>query len=134
MKKIITSFAVSLIVLLLASCSSPQPSTALNVTLTEFVFTPDHFTVPAGQEITLNLTNNGADEHQFVIMKLGATVGADFGDDDLPNVYWRIQLKPGESQTTSFTAPTDPGDYQVVCGNQGHYIAGMVAKLTVVAP
>jgi uncharacterized cupredoxin-like copper-binding protein len=35
--------------------------------------------------------------------------------------------------TGIFTAPTDPGEYQIVCGTPGHFMSGMVGKLTVVA-
>jgi uncharacterized cupredoxin-like copper-binding protein len=42
-------------------------------------------------------------------------------------------LEPGESDTFTFTAPGQPGDYQIVCGIVGHYMAGMVGSLTVVS-
>jgi azurin len=35
--------------------------------------------------------------------------------------YTRV-LRPGESETLYFTAPTEPGDYQYVCTYPGHYI------------
>jgi uncharacterized cupredoxin-like copper-binding protein len=101
--------------------------------MTDFMYNPADFTVPAGQEITLDLTNNGAVVHDFIIMNLGADVGDGFGELDEPNVYWKAELAPGTSNTFTFTAPDQPGEYQVLCGIPGHYIAGMVAKLVVVA-
>jgi uncharacterized cupredoxin-like copper-binding protein len=71
--------------------------------------------------------------HDFIIMNLGSEVGQDFGEEDQPNVYWMAELEPGRSNTYTFTAPNQPGEYQVVCGIPGHYLAGMVAKLIVVA-
>ncbi len=120
--------------LLLAACggSSAKPTTKLDVTMTDFQFSPNQFTVPAGQEITLNAANNGAVVHNFVIMKKGQTAGTEFTDDDLPNVYWQVEIQPGGSTNTSFTAPTEPGEYEVVCKTPGHLQAGMTAKLTVV--
>ncbi len=118
--------------LMLASCSGGGASTKINVTLTEFQYQPSHFTVPAGQQITLQASNNGSDVHSFVIMKLGTQVGDTFGPADESNVYWQTLLQPGASVTTTFTAPAQPGDYQVVCKEQGHIAAGMVATLTVV--
>lgn len=128
-------FVVSLVVaFLLVSCGGGSgPTTTINVEFTEFHFTPDAFTVPAGQEITLNATNNGAVVHEFVIMKLGESVGEDFGDEDEGNIYWEVEAEAGQKVSVTFTAPTEPGEYQVVCGTEGHYVAGMVGKLTVVA-
>jgi uncharacterized cupredoxin-like copper-binding protein len=71
--------------------------------------------------------------HDFIIMNQGVEVGQDFGEEDQPNVYWMAELEPGTSNTYTFTAPSQPGEYQVVCGTPGHYLAGMLAKLTVVA-
>jgi uncharacterized cupredoxin-like copper-binding protein len=118
-----------------SACSGGgKPTTTIDVTLAEFIFTPSEFTVPAGQEITVNATNNGAVVHNFVIMKQGQSVGDDFGDEDEANIYWEIQADPGESANGTFTAPTEPGEYQVVCRTEGHYMAGMIGKLVVVTP
>jgi uncharacterized cupredoxin-like copper-binding protein len=117
---------------MLVSCGGGGASTKIDVTMTDFQFQPNQFTVPAGQEITINATNNGAVVHNFVIMKLGTSAGPSFDDQDIPNVFWQVELPPGSSTNTSFTAPTDPGDYEVVCRTEGHIAAGMSAKLTVV--
>ncbi len=133
MKRLFT-VAAWLLSLILVSCSSSNgsASTTINITMTEFQFQPNHFTVPAGQPIKLNATDNGSDMHSFVIMKLGTSAGDTFGPEDEPNVYWQTDLQPGASTSTTFTAPSQPGDYEVVCKQSGHIAAGMVAKLTVV--
>lgn len=134
MKKIIPLLAVVIALsLVLTACGSGGPTTDLKVDMTDFTFTPNRFAVPAGQEVTFTATNSGAVVHEFIIMKLGTTVGKDFGEDDLPNIYWQVQVQPGGSVTTAFTVP-EPGEYQVVCGTSGHFMAGMIASLTVVAP
>ena len=118
----------------LTSCGGADvPTTTIDVTMTDFMFQPAQFTVPAGQEITVNTRNNGVVIHNFVIMKLGTTAGSTFEAEDEPNVYWRVEMPSGGSTTTSFTAPTEPGDYEVICSTQGHIASGMVAKLIVVA-
>ena len=117
----------------LASCGNRGPTTTINVTMTDFQFQPNQFTIPAGQEITLNSTNTGAVVHNFVIMKLGTTAGDIFDEEDIPNVFWEVEIQPGGSTNTTFTAPTEPGEYEVVCRTEGHIISGMTAKLTVVA-
>jgi uncharacterized cupredoxin-like copper-binding protein len=119
--------------LALTACGGSGPSTNLRVDMVEFMFEPSDYSIPAGQEITLELSNNGAVVHEFIIMKYGTEVGQDFGPEDEENIYWEAELDPGTSNTFTFTAPTEPGEYQVVCGTAGHYLAGMVAKLIVVA-
>ena len=120
--------------LMRTACGGNRPSTKLKVDMVEFIFTPAEFVIPAGQEITITAVNNGAVIHEFVIMNFGQTIGDDFGDEDEGNIYWEVEAEPGKTVTATFTAPTEPGEYQVVCGTEGHFIAGMVGKLTVVAP
>lgn len=121
-----------LLSLVLVSCGTGGPTTTIDVTMTDFQFQPNQFTIPAGQEITFNSSNNGAVIHNFVIMKLGTTAGDVFDEEDIPNVFWEVEIPAGGSSNTSFTAPTEPGEYQVVCRTEGHIISGMTAKLTVV--
>ena len=118
--------------LMLVSCGAGGPSTNIDVTMTDFQFQPNQFTIPAGQEISFHSANNGAVVHNFVIMNLGTTAGDFFDEEDVPNVYWEIELLPGASSDTSFTAPSEPGEYEVVCRTEGHIVSGMTAKLTVV--
>lgn len=134
MKRILIFLTLTLS-LLLTSCggASKSGSTKLDVTLTDFQFSPNQFTVPAGKEISLNISNTGAVVHNFVIMKKGQSAGTEFTNVDEANVYWQVELAPGGSTQTSFTAPSDPGDYEVVCKTPGHLQAGMTAKMIVVA-
>lgn len=132
MKRILMIAAV-LLSLMLASCGGGGGATMnIDVKMTDFQFQPSQFTVPAGQEITFASSNNGAVVHNFVIMKLGTSAGPMFDDEDIPNVYWEVELLPGADTNTSFTAPSEPGDYEVVCKTEGHIASGMVGKLTVV--
>ena len=121
--------------LVLAACgdNSSKPSTKIDVTMTDFQFQPTAFTVSAGQEITLSAKDNGGVVHSFVIMQKGQSAGTEFTDEDQPNVYWQVEIQPGGSINTTFTAPADPGEYEVVCHVPGHLQAGMVGKLSVVA-
>jgi uncharacterized cupredoxin-like copper-binding protein len=128
-------YILFVLMFVLAACGGGGgPSTKIDVTFNEFSFTPAAFSIPAGQEITINAKNEGAVIHEFVIMKLGETVGEDFGDEDEGNIFWEIEAEPGATANATFTAPTEPGEYQIVCGTEGHFVAGMVGKLTVVAP
>ncbi len=132
MKKLQILALLTLLTLMLTSCGNSGPSTKLNVTMTDFKYDSMNYSVPAGQEITMKIKNEGAVEHEFVIMKPGLTVGENFGPEDEDNIYWEVEVAPGETKTVTFTAPGDAGDYQVVCGTEGHFMAGMQSNLTVV--
>ncbi len=117
-------------VLALAACGGPKSAT-FDVNMTEFAFTPNTFTVPAGAQVTLNLKNSGTLEHSFIVMLKDKEASVPYNEDDQPNVYWEQKLAAQESQTVQFTAPTDPGTYEIVCGIPGHLEQGMKATLTV---
>lgn len=136
MKKAFTSAIVILVgALILAACGgASSPSTSIRVTMTDFAFSPNSFTVPASQQISIELNNNGAVTHSFLIMKSSDPISGHFTDADKANVYWeQASVPPGESVKATFLAPSEPGQYQIVCGVAGHFEAGMVAKLNVVA-
>jgi uncharacterized cupredoxin-like copper-binding protein len=116
--------------MLLAACGGSRAA-ELSITATDFAFTPANVTVDAGQEVTLTLTNNGSVEHEWVLMEAGYQVTTPFDADDEPHVYWEGEVEAGESGTFTFTAPSEAGDYQLVCGVAGHVEAGMVGTLTV---
>jgi uncharacterized cupredoxin-like copper-binding protein len=119
-----------LFVFQLTACNNSP--TTLNVTLSDYSYTPDTFTVPAGKELTLNLTNQGFVSHMFIIFKLGTDAGEKYGPEDEKNIYWNTEVLPGKSATIKFTAPTEPGEYYVTCGLGGHHEVGMAGKLIVV--
>lgn len=125
-------FIFSFLALLLIACQSSGPSTEIEVEMTDFAFTPNHFTVPTGEEIIVNIAHHGIVVHEFIIMNPGTTAGDKFDEEDLANVYTIVEVPPGHSQTFSFTAPSEPGEYQIVCGIAGHLESGMTATLSVV--
>ena len=120
-----------LLTLLLQPTACNNSPTTINVTLSDYRYTPSTFTVPAGREITLNLKNEGFVSHMFIIFNLGMNVGAKFGPEDKENIYWQVEVLPGKSAIAKFTAPTEPGEYYVTCGLGGHHEVGMVGTLIV---
>ena len=124
---------LALLGLLILSGCGGGPSKSMRVIMTDFAFTPNTFTVPAGEPISIELTNNGAATHSFIIMKAGAQVQGHFTDADKANIFWEEpSVAPGQSTKTSFNAPSEPGEYQIVCGVPAHFESGMVATLVVV--
>jgi uncharacterized cupredoxin-like copper-binding protein len=118
---------------LLAACGagSGDPVTTLEIDMVEFMFEPKNFTIPAGQEITLELVNKGAIEHNFVILKKGVSAEGNFEHDaNLENILFEAKLGSGKSGTFTFTID-EVGEYQVICSIPGHLTAGMAGKLVV---
>jgi len=114
---------------LLTACGTKNVT--VDMDMKEYTFTPSTIEVPAGAEVTVNLSNSGTLTHEMVIMVLGKEVTVPFSDDDEPNIYWEHELEMGESEAIVFTAPSEPGEYQIVCGIPAHLEQGMVAKLIV---
>jgi len=131
MKKILF-IAVLVLGLSLALTACGPRSGTLNVLATDTGYDSKVYTVPTGASVTLHLTNNGSTEHEFAILKLGEQVSLPFSDDDEAKIYWELDGVPaGETKTDTFTAPSEPGEYSVVCGLPGHIEMGMVATLIV---
>ena len=79
---------------------------------TDYMFTPETFTVPAGQEFTVRLVNVGTQAHRF---RIGAIV------DSNP-------IAVGEEKIVSFTL-TEPGTVQFFCPIYGPQV--MSGEITV---
>jgi uncharacterized cupredoxin-like copper-binding protein len=131
MNKKFLLFLMLILVSAVSACGTSGPSTRLSFTMTDFAFDPNEFTVPAGEEITLHVTHHGTMEHSFIIMKYGTEAGELFDEADKVNVFWEIDLQPGDSETVVFTAPKQLGIYQIICGMPGHLQSGMIGKLIV---
>jgi len=125
----IVLFGLFLALLVLTACGSK--AITVNVQMQEYKFTPDRVEVPAGAEVTLKLSNKGTLEHEFVIMMLNTQATTPFDADDEPNVYWEHELQPGQEESITFTAPSEPGEYQIVCGIPAHMEQGMKGALIV---
>jgi uncharacterized cupredoxin-like copper-binding protein len=75
--------------------------------------------VPAGQEVTVELTSEAGVEHDFVVEDV------DGADLDV------VHADPGETATGTFTID-DAGSYTFFCSVPGHREAGMEGSLEVV--
>ncbi len=73
-------------------------------------FLPNELTVAAGQQVTLNLSNDGTVPHN---MRIAGPDGDYNTDDDTimePNI-----LKPGDKAVIEWTAPGQPGATSFRC-------------------
>ena len=128
MRKLIV-IAMCVLALTLTACG-PKKIT-LNVTATDQGYDSATYTVPAGAEVTVNLTNNGTLAHVFDILKLGEHVTPPYKQTDKDKILWELVAKTGETTSGTFTAPTEPGEYDIICRVPGHIQTGMVATLIV---
>ena len=102
-----------------------------------------------GEELRISLTTQSnlpptAMSHNLVVLTLDAdadqfaraSLQAADNDYVAPEYEeWVIaateMLGNGESDSITFTAPSEPGTYQIICTFPGHYSGGMVATLVV---
>lgn len=140
-KKIVVLLAVMAMALLMAACggggessggetAAPEPVSLSFAGLDEFRYDPESASVPAGSPVTVNFTNEGVLEHDWMLVAEGTDVNTLTADNALmPEAHSGV-LPAGQSNTFSFTAPA-AGTYQIVCTVPGHAPAGMVGTLTV---
>lgn len=128
---------------LLSACGSG----VAEITITgndEMLFSPQRFTVSAGQTVKLTLKNIGSMPkagmaHNLVILPRNSDhgawaarlvpAGASADNNYFPEsmrgdaiAFIEEQLGPGESATLEFAAPDVSGTYPFVCTFPGHYI------------
>ncbi len=128
---------VAALALVIGACGGDAAATALEVTARDFQFSPSSWTVPAGEEISIVITNDGSVLHEWVLLQSGVTIES---EADLPDTEEELladfveveeEVEPGATSTLTFTAPA-AGTYQVICAVEGHFDAGMEGELTVV--
>jgi plastocyanin len=124
--------AAAMVVMTMAVAACGPKKADISSTMTEYKYEPATWQVPAGAQVTLTLTNAGSLKHEWVLMKKGYTVAAPFSDaKDASSALADYDVDPGQTQTFTFTAPTETGDYEVVCGVATHLENGMKGTLTV---
>lgn len=102
----------------------------LNVAMSEFKYDPSSWTVTAGELVTVNLNNSGSDYHTWTVMS--KPVGGSYSSANQSDILFNSgRVAPGSSKTVTFTAPSAPGSYQVLCILPGHFDAGMLGQLIV---
>jgi hypothetical protein len=91
------------------------------------------YEVPAGADITVNFTNSEPVPLVFAVLKQGEHVTPPFQAKDEDKIMWKLTSQTGETRSDVFKAPTEPGEYSIICACPW-YIAEnrLTAKLVVV--
>ena len=116
---------------LLIACTNESTPTAVvfDVEARDVAFEPTALSVPAGAAVTVNLTNKGMLQHDWVVVP--ATIDpATATVADAANQADSGMVTGGQNTTVTFTAPA-AGDYHFLCTVPGHAAAGMVGTFTV---
>jgi plastocyanin len=134
LKRMTPVVAFMALMLMLSACGDDSSTTtanpnaqAISASARSFAYDPASWTVSSGEDVTISLTNTSDTEHEWVIMKAPIASEDEFTED---GVYWEIEAQAGETNSGTFTPP-EPGTYQIICGLEGHFTAGMVGELVV---
>jgi len=106
--------------------AAPDPI-AVNVTMIDYKFVPDHLTLQQGVQYRLHLENHGKDTHEFTAPVFFASAKID-NPDALNHDRTEIVVQPGEAKDLLLT-PGKPGTYDLRCSD--HDWNGMVGGITV---
>lgn len=137
-KKIIVLLAVLAMAFLMAACggggggetAAPEPVTLAFTGLDTFKYDPASASVATGAPVTVNFTNGGVLEHDWMLVAEGTDLNSLTAEDALVAEAHSGVLAAGATNTFSFTAPA-AGTYQIVCTVPGHAPGGMVGTFTV---
>lgn len=103
---------------------------ALSLTMADISFDPTELSAPAGEEVTLELTNNGALEHDFSIDEIPVEYSLSGDAEDGDDWDLHASLPAGTSGSITMTV-SEPGEYTFYCSVPGHREAGMEGTFTV---
>ena len=148
-------FMVPVVAIAVADCSKSgeaEPKLVKIIGNDEMKFDVTSFEVKPGQKVTVTLTSIGklpkeAMAHNWVLLEKGTdaakliAAGAAHPEtdyilaDQATHVLFKTRmLGPGESDSITFTAPSQPAAYDYICTFPGHYTSGMKGVMTVTPP
>lgn len=146
------TLSLLILVLLSTAAVAVQAKTIEIEGLNTLKFSKDSITVKPGEKVTIKLVNTsklpaGAMAHNLILLAadtdaqkidkaaMKAGKGNQYIPDDMDDQILAHTglVAGGESDTITFTAPDQAGDYEYICTFPGHFAAGMKGILTVKA-
>ena len=89
----------------------PADSMRVEIQAFDFYFDPETITLELGSEVTLDLINNGDNQHSFTSSDLDV----------------EVQASGGETVSATFQAPGEPGSYEFFCQFHPEEMTGTVS-------
>ncbi len=128
---ILVAVILAFMLVLASGCTPPpmQTSTNLDIQITDKGFNPGIVYVPAGQSITVTLTNMTQSEHSWII--LTESYFNPYQDQTL-DVYYELSIPAGDTQTGTFLAPQTGIQLDIICENEQCIEAGLHGSFVVV--
>lgn len=140
----IASVAVPVLALALVACGdddagtdSGPPSSTVVVAMRDLAFAPMGVSVTSGDEVRVQLQNDGALVHDFTMERMphrslhmiGGMQGGEHMHEQ-SRYAMHMALEPGSAGSLDF-APTERGEYEFFCTVPGHREAGMRGTIRV---
>jgi len=136
-KKLVGVLVVA--VFLLVGCGAQSNSNDVTITLTDFGVESSRTTFEVGVPYHFTITNNGAINHEIMIMpplteeQMMMNMDMEAMDKMALAMVEEDELTPGATKTLdyTFTEPAPAGTLEFACHVEGHYVAGMKLSITV---
>ncbi len=107
----------------------------VTIEMTEFAFTPETFTLVAGQPYKLEIVNLGSVKHYFAAETFCCSVAFHKAQDNSGEIkapfFKAVEVFPGQ-QADLYLIPTRVGTYDSACSITGHHDAGMHGHIEVI--
>ena len=135
MKQIRMAVAVGSLLLVLGAASPPAP-VRVEVTITEFAFTPNVLNLTEGRPVTLVLKNAGQIEHTMASAYLALqklNLKGESREGETESKWKFVGIDSGETAEITFT-PQGRGRFPFQCSIEGHAEAGMTGTFVVSPP
>jgi uncharacterized cupredoxin-like copper-binding protein len=125
----IVAFSLAIFTSLLSGNALAQSPTPVEISLTNYAFTPNNLELKQGVTYRFHLHNTGSKRHSFSAPELFAA--SKIADEDGKNVEkGNIELDDGQAIDLTIT-PVRAGIYSVTCTHFMHDMMGMHGKIVV---
>lgn len=137
MRKVLARLLLATVGLLVLAGCGPRPPETVEITLTDFGVESPVTSFGVGQPYRFVITNEGAINHEFVIMRPltedDMAMGRHGNMEEALLEVAEEELPPGATVTVeyTFTEPMGAGSLEFACHVEGHYEAGMRMPMTV---
>lgn len=121
--------AAIIVSFVLSGSASAQTATPLNISLTNYAFTPSAINLKAGTTYRMHFTNDGSKGHNFNAPQFFAASQIARGDESKID-DGSVELDPGQAVDITLT-PNRAGTYSLDCTHFLHSMLGMHGNITV---